>query len=136
MASLVFQAFGVSSSAVERMLGTIENMKIFLQTRFGNSASFAGGEMSIKSQGMCKGNGVTPAGWAVISICILNTHGKKGHGAKFVCPITKLKKISMQSSMWMIQIYCILTSCKTRLLIRCIWPSRRESTAGETSLLQ
>jgi hypothetical protein len=41
---------------------------------------------------MCKGNGVAPAGWAVISICILNTHGKKGHGAKFVWPITKLKK--------------------------------------------
>jgi hypothetical protein len=27
----------------------------------------------------------------VISICILNAHGKKGHGAKFVCPITKLE---------------------------------------------
>jgi hypothetical protein len=28
----------------------------------------------------------------VISICILKAHGKKGHGAKFVCPITKLEK--------------------------------------------
>ncbi len=31
-----------------------------------------------------------PTGWAVISICILNAHGKKGHGAKFLCPITRL----------------------------------------------
>ncbi len=30
-------------------------------------------------------------GWAVISICILRTQGKKGHGAKFLCPITKLQ---------------------------------------------
>jgi hypothetical protein len=42
-------------------------------------------------QGLCQSNGALPAGWAVISICILNAHGKKGHGAKFVCPITKLK---------------------------------------------
>jgi hypothetical protein len=41
---------------------------------------------------MCQGNGALPAGWAVISICILNAHGKKGHGAKFICPVTKLEK--------------------------------------------
>jgi hypothetical protein len=33
-----------------------------------------------------------PTGWAVISICILRAHGKKGHGAKFICPITNLKQ--------------------------------------------
>ncbi len=33
-----------------------------------------------------------PAGYTVISICILNAHGKKGHGAKFACPVTKLEK--------------------------------------------
>jgi hypothetical protein len=27
----------------------------------------------------------------VISICIIGAHGKKGHGAKFYCPITNLK---------------------------------------------
>ncbi len=51
---------------------------------------FAGGGIHIKTQGLTQGNGTSPAGWAVISIVILNAHGKKGHGAKFVCPITKL----------------------------------------------
>jgi hypothetical protein len=92
MASLVFQAFGVPVTAVESMLGTIENMTFFLRTGFGNSTSFAGGGISIKTQGMCQGNRALPAGWAVISICILNAHGKKGHGAKFICPVTKLEK--------------------------------------------
>jgi hypothetical protein len=92
MASLVFQAFGVPIMAVESMLGTIENMKFSLRTGFGDSTSFTGGGISIKTQGMCQGNGASPAGWAVISICILGAHGRKGHGAKFICPVTKLEK--------------------------------------------
>jgi hypothetical protein len=90
MASLIFQAFGVPLKAVETMLGAIDNMKFFLRTGFGDSKSFAGGGISIKMQGLTQGNGASPAGWAVISICILGAHKKQGHGAKFVCPITKL----------------------------------------------
>ena len=100
MASLIFQAFGVPPTAVESMLGTIENMKFFLRTGFGDSTSFAGGGISIKTQGMCQGNGALPAGWAVISICILSAHGKKGHGAKFICPVTKLKRHSPPFCTW------------------------------------
>jgi hypothetical protein len=91
MASIIFQAFGVPTTSIELMLGTIENMKLFLCTSFGDSKAFGGVGISIKMQGLCQGNGASPAGWAVISICILNAHGKKGHGAKIVCPITKLK---------------------------------------------
>ncbi len=49
-----------------------------------------GGGIRIKTQGLTQGNGASPVGWAVISIVILNAHRKKGHRAKFVCPITKL----------------------------------------------
>jgi hypothetical protein len=41
---------------------------------------------------LTQGNGASLAGWAVISICILGAHGKKGHGTKFYCPISKLKQ--------------------------------------------
>jgi hypothetical protein len=92
MASLVFQAFGVPTTVIETMLGAIENMKFFLRTGFGNSTSFAGGGISIKTQGLRQGNGALPAGWAVISICILQAHRREGHGAKFLCPITNLKQ--------------------------------------------
>jgi hypothetical protein len=63
-------------------------MKFFLQTGFSDSTSFAGGGISIKTQGLTQGNGASPAGWAVISICILGAHGKKGQGAKLYCPTT------------------------------------------------
>jgi hypothetical protein len=92
IASLIFQAFGVPLLAVETMLGAIENMKFFLQTGFSDSKSFVGGGMSIKTQGLTQGNGASPAGWVVISICIMRAHGKKGHGAKFHFPISKLKQ--------------------------------------------
>ncbi len=83
MTSTIFQAFGVPTTAVESMLGVVENMKFFLPTGFGNLKSFAGGGISIKTLGLCQGDGASPAGWAVTSICILGAHGKKGYGAKF-----------------------------------------------------
>jgi hypothetical protein len=92
MALMIFQAFGAPAMAIKSMLGAIENMKFFLRTGFGNSTSFAGRGISIKTQGLRQGNGASSAGWAVISICILRAHGKKGHGAKFLCPITKLQQ--------------------------------------------
>jgi hypothetical protein len=91
IASLVFQAFGIPKTAVESMLTTIQEMKIFLQTRFGDSTEFATSSLEIKTQGLCQGNGAAPAGWAVVSICIISAHKKKGHGAHFLCPITKLR---------------------------------------------
>ncbi len=63
MASMIFQAFGVPTMAIESMLGVIENMKFFLRTGFGNSTSFTGGGISIKTQGLCQGNGTASAGW-------------------------------------------------------------------------
>jgi hypothetical protein len=91
MASLIFQAFWVPMTAIESMLGAIENMKFFLRTGFGDSATFSGDRISIKTQGLGQGNGAAPAGWAGISICIIGAHKKKGHGAKFLCPITQLQ---------------------------------------------
>jgi hypothetical protein len=91
MALLIFQAFGVPITAVETMLGAIENMKFFICTGFRDSKTFARGGISIKPQGLTQGNGASPAGWAVISICVLGAHGKKGHGVKFYCPISNLQ---------------------------------------------
>jgi len=91
IASLVFQAFGGPLSASESMLTTIQEMKFFLRTGFGDSTDFSSMALSIKTQGLCQSNGASPAGWAVVSICLINAHKKKGHGAHFTCPITKLK---------------------------------------------
>ena len=71
------------------MLTTIENMKYYLRTAYGDSKNFRGHKIAVKFQGLCQGNGAAPAGWAVISIVILEAHKRKGHGGHFVCPISR-----------------------------------------------
>ena len=91
IALIVFQSFGVPKGVVTSMLSAIEEMKFFLRTAYGDSKGFAGSTIQIKTQGLCQGNGAAPAGWAVISITILNAHKRKGHGGHFVCPISALR---------------------------------------------
>jgi hypothetical protein len=73
------------------MLTTIQEMKFYLRTGFGDSTDFASSKFEIKTQGLGQGNGAAPSEWAMVSICIINAHKRKGHGAHFVCPITKLR---------------------------------------------
>jgi hypothetical protein len=92
MASMVVQSFGVPTPAIESMLTTIQNMKFFLRTGYGDSAAYAGGESNnnedpVKTQGMCQGNGAAPAAWTVTSIPMIAAHKHKGHGAHFIAPI-------------------------------------------------
>ena len=87
IASLVFQAYGVPEEAVQSMLYTIEEMKYYSRTAYGDSKNYIGHKISVKFLGLCQGDGAAPAGWAVIIIKIINAHKKKGHGGQFVCLI-------------------------------------------------
>ncbi len=86
---MVFQSFDVPTPAIELMLTTIQNMKFFLRTGYGDSAAYTGGQSNnkedpVKTQGMCQGNGAAPVAWTVTSIPIIATHKCKGHGAHFI----------------------------------------------------
>jgi hypothetical protein len=52
MASLIFQSFGVKSMAVSAMSDIIQEMKFFLQTAYGDSKTFAGSLIKVKTQGL------------------------------------------------------------------------------------
>lgn len=80
----------VLENSAGAMLKTIQEMKFFLCTAFGDSKSAAGSTIEIKTQGLCQGNGAAPARWTVVSIAILNAHKRKGHGATFLCPISQV----------------------------------------------
>jgi len=92
MVSLIFQSFGVQSTAVSAMLETIQEMKFFLQTAYGDSKTFAGSSIEMKTQGLGQSNGASPAGWCVISIVILWAHGAKGHGVHFMAPMFLVRR--------------------------------------------
>ena len=94
MASMVFQAFRIPTPAIKSMLTTIQNMKFFLRTGYGNSDSYAGGdndesEDPIRMQGMCQGNGASPTAWTVTSIPMIAAHKRKGHGAHFIAKMSE-----------------------------------------------
>jgi hypothetical protein len=74
------------------MLETIQEMKFFLQTAYGDTKTFAGSSIKIKTQGLGQGKGASPAGWCVISIVILRAHGTKGHGVHFMAPMSLVRR--------------------------------------------
>ncbi len=89
IASMVFQSLGVPKPAIVSMLSTIQDMKFYLRTGFGDSKDYAGATGGVKTQGLCQGNGAAPAGWTVTSIAMIQAHKRKGHGVRLTCPITK-----------------------------------------------
>ena len=64
-------------------------MNYFLRTAYGYSKEYVGRTIEVKFQGLCQGNRAAPAGWAVISITIINAHKRKGHGGHFICPTSR-----------------------------------------------
>ena len=92
VSSLVFQAFGTPAETCKSMHSAIQDMQFFLRTAFGDSDKSVGARVELKTQGYMQGNGAAPAGWAVVSITIIHAHKKEGHGATFLCPITKFRK--------------------------------------------
>jgi hypothetical protein len=87
-ASLVFQAFGVFISAVVAMLCTIQTMKFYLRTGFGESPGFMTALLGAIIHGLCQGNTASPSGWSVICAVLLAVYKKHGHGARFYSPVS------------------------------------------------
>jgi hypothetical protein len=95
MASMIFQAFEVPTPAIASQLSMIQRMHFYLCTGYGDSKEYAGGDQDdsddpIRTQGMCQGNGASPAAWLVRSIPLISAHKRKGHGAHFIAPISGL----------------------------------------------
>jgi hypothetical protein len=69
-------------------------MKFFLRTGYGDSEGYVGGDHDdskdpIRMQGMCQGNGASPAVWTVTSILMIAAQKRKGHGAHLVAKMSE-----------------------------------------------
>ncbi len=96
MASMVFQAFGVPTPAIESMLTMIQNMFFFLRTGYSDSEGYAGGDQNdskdpIRTQGMCQRNSASPTAGTVTCIPMTAVHKRKGNGAHLT---TKMSEIT------------------------------------------
>ncbi len=89
IASLVFQSMGIPTLATTSMLSTIQDMKFYLRTGFGDSKEFARSMGGIKSPGLCQENRAASAGWTTPNITMIKAHKQKDHGVHLINPISK-----------------------------------------------
>jgi hypothetical protein len=80
---------GIPTLATTSMLTTIQYMKFYLHTGFGDSKEFARLMGGIKTQGLCQGNGVAPASWTTTNITMIKAQKQKDHGVHLINPISK-----------------------------------------------
>jgi len=77
---LACQRLGVSPQVMATIFTTIQLMKFYLRTAYGDSATFYGGGLSQHPfQGVCQGNGAGPAIWLALSLCLLHMICHFGH---------------------------------------------------------
>jgi hypothetical protein len=71
IAFLAAQRLQVDPRAIIVMLFTIQGMRFFLHTAFGDSTAFYSGQQMVPLQGGCQGNKGMPALWLIISLVLI-----------------------------------------------------------------
>ena len=84
MISLCLQCLALAVEVITSLLLTIQLMKFFLRTAFGDSTCFYGGWQPIPLQGCCQGNGGGPVMWVSVLIILVHQLWANGHVAMFV----------------------------------------------------
>jgi len=73
LASLACQCLSVSPEVMSTIFFSIQFMKFYLHTAYGDLAMFYGGGLSQHPfQGICQGNGAGPAIWLALSLCLIH----------------------------------------------------------------
>jgi len=94
--ALAALCLGLPLTAIQVMFGTIQQLRHFIRTAYGNSLqSFSGTISSKPIQGLGQGNGAGPAIWAIVSSPILNSVCTTGYGVKLTSSISKSKIITV-----------------------------------------
>ena len=87
---LAFRRLGFPIPPVECMLKTIQQMKHYIRTTFGDSNSFfSSDKAAIPFQGILQGNGAAPTIWVLISTPLLEMLRKAENGAHLQSSISK-----------------------------------------------
>jgi len=83
VAKLALRKLGASSTGLHSMINTIQRMRHYIRTAFGNSEQTYGQEAhELPSQGILQGNGAGPATWSAICTLIVNAMKEEGFGYK------------------------------------------------------
>ena len=90
VATLSMRRLGIPEAPILSMFSTIQNMKHYVRTSYGDSDQWFGGtEWTIPVHGVGQGNGAGPAIWAAVSTPVLNLMRDEGFGTDFSAAISK-----------------------------------------------
>ena len=87
--ALMFLCLGVREGSTVAMLRSIQLMKFYLRTGWGESADFIGGDVLRILHGMCQGNDAAPAAWLVLSSLLVKIYRKMGCGSHTRAPVSR-----------------------------------------------
>ena len=90
IAALAYKRIGITTQPIDCMLTCIQDMNHHIRTSFGLSYNSMNKRHTLSPfQGILQGNGASLTTWVLISVPLLNILRSKGHGAKFVTPMSK-----------------------------------------------
>ena len=82
VAGISLRAWGVPQPAINILLETMETMRFFLCTGFGESKQSYGGTHGQQLAGYGQGNAALGPGFTALSSLIVKAYLRKGHGAQ------------------------------------------------------
>jgi hypothetical protein len=82
IAALLLRSFGVPQPAINVLLETMETMRMFLRTGFGESKTSYGGSHEEHLAGYGQGNVAAGPGFTAMSLLIVNAYLRDGYGAQ------------------------------------------------------
>jgi hypothetical protein len=82
VAGISLRAWGVPQPAINILLETMETMRFFLRTGFGESKQFYGGMHEQRLAGYGQGNAALGPGFTALSSLIVKAYLRDGHGAQ------------------------------------------------------
>jgi hypothetical protein len=88
IAALLLRSFGVRKPAIKVLLETMETMRFFLQTGFGESKTSYGGSHEERLAGYGQGNVAAGLGFTAMSSLIVNVFLRNGYGARIYSSFT------------------------------------------------
>lgn len=87
--SMAVRAMGITMQIINTMLCAIQMMQFHLRTGFGDSKETYGSDSKRRPfQGLCQGNGASPALWLLISSFLLMYLANEGHSMQITSDIT------------------------------------------------
>lgn len=90
IASLAYKRIGIPDAPVHSMLITIQLMRHYIRTSYGDSITFMNcSGVLIPYQGLLQGNGASPTTWVLVSTPLINMLRSAGNGTHMISPLNK-----------------------------------------------